>query len=124
MSKRQREIAHTVADPTLETTEVEIKGKKYTLCFDLGAIAEAEFHFMKQGKEVNLLAAFPNMSLWAVRMIFPCAIHRFHPELTFEAAQKLVTLPVLYAVWPFINLAWKQSIPEPEEGTSQTPPVP
>jgi hypothetical protein len=121
MAKRKREIAHTVADPTLETVEIAIKGKKYRLCFDLGALAEAEFHFMKAGKEVNLLAAFPNMSLWAVRAIFPCAVHRFHPELSFEEAQKLVTLPVLYAVWPFINLAWSQSLPEPDKENPQTP---
>lgn len=124
MSKRKRDVAHTVIDPTLKTTEIEIRGKKYRLCFDLGAIAEGEFYFMQKGHKVNLLNALPEPSLWGARAIFPCAVHRFHPELTFEEAQKLVTLPVLYAIWPFVTAAWKESLPEAEDDEPQTPPEP
>lgn len=124
MPKRKRIIAQSAMDPTLKTVEIEIKSKKYRLCFDLGALAEGEFHFMQQGRKVNLLNALPEPSLWGARAIFPCAVHRFHPELTFEEAQKLVTLPVLYAIWPFVTQAWKESLPEPDEETKQIPPEP
>jgi hypothetical protein len=125
---RRRKIANTVADPTLKTTEIEIKGKKYTLCFDMGSLAEAELYFRRAGEQVNLLAAFPEVSLSSVLVIFPCAIRKFHPELSFKQAQEIIgsSLPAIYAVAPFIMQAWRDSMPEadPDAPKTEPPPLP
>lgn len=127
MAKR-RKTAQTIADPTLKTTEIAIDGVKYTLCFDLGALAEAEMHFRRNGEKVNLLAAFPEVSLSSVLTIFPCAVHKFHPGLGFKEAQAIIekSLPAIYAVGPFIMAAWSQSMPEPnpDEVKDADPPKP
>lgn len=123
-----RKVANTAADPTLSTTEVPIGGKNYTLCFDMGALAEAEMHFRRAGEDVNLLAAFPEINLSSVLILFPCAVHKFHPELGFKEAQDIIgsSLPAIYAVAPFIAQAWHKAMPEPdaEAPKSQTPPLP
>jgi len=111
---KTRKIAGTPADPTLPKVPVKIDGKEYFLCFDLGALAEAETYFLKQGIEVNLLSALPGFTLAHVRTLFPCALHKFHPEISYEEAQKMVTMPVLYVVAASVGEAWKASLPEPD----------
>jgi hypothetical protein len=124
MARKQRKIAQTIAEPTLRTTEVEIAGKKYTLCFDLAALAEAERHFRRAGETVNLLAAFPEISLSSVMVIFPCALHKFHPDISYKAAQDLIgeSLPVVYAVAPFIAAAWEKALPDTDAGVKPANP--
>lgn len=125
MAKR-RKVANTVADPTLGTTEIEIKGKKYTLCFDMGALAEAEMHFRRAGERVNLLDAFPEVSLASVLIIFPCAIHKFHPEIGYKDAQNIIgkSLKAIYGVAPFIMQAWSEALPEVDPDAKPRPPSP
>ena len=110
----KHKVANSTSDATLPKTPVTINGQTYFLCFDLGALSEAESHFRQQGHEVNLLDALPGYTLAHVRTLFPCAIHKFHPEVSFEDAQKLITLPTLYVVAAAIGAAWKASLPEPE----------
>lgn len=124
----KRKIANTLADPTQATTQIKIKGKEYTLCFDMGALAEAEMHFRRAGDEVNLLAAFPEVSLSSILIIFPCAIHKFHPDLSYKEAQAVIgkSLPAIYAVAPFIMEAWKDAMPDvdPDQEKPENPPEP
>lgn len=110
---RKRETAGTPADPTLPKTPVEIGGVTYQLCFDLGALAEAEAELLRQGHEVNLLRALPVLNLSSVREIFPCALKKFHPELAFEHAQALVTLRSVYTIAGAILAAWEAANAEP-----------
>lgn len=123
---KSRKVANTAADATLGTVELEIKGKKYTLCFDMGALAEAEMHFRRAGERVNLLDAFPEVSLASVLMIFPCAIHKFHPEIGFKEAQSLIgkSLKAIYGVAPFIMQAWSEAMPEPDPDAPKPEPPP
>lgn len=109
-----RKIAHTEADPTLPKTSIEIEGNTYNLCFDLAALAEAEMHFSAQGHDVNLLVALPSMNLNSVRVVFPCAIHKFHPEVGFAQAQAMITMKNMQQIGMAIVQAWGYAIPEPE----------
>ena len=111
---KTRSVAATAVDPTLPKTPVKIGAKIYDLCFDLGALAEAETYFRQQGIDVNLLEALPGYTLAHVRTLFPCALRTFHPEISFEDAQKMITMPVLYVVAAANGAAWKESLPEPE----------
>lgn len=121
----KRVIENTIADPTLATTTIKIKGKEYTLCFDMGALAEAELHFRRAGDPINLLNAFPEISLSSVLIIFPCAVRKFHPDLTFKQAREIIgsSLPAIYAVAPFIMQAWKDAMPDidPEQEKPENP---
>ena len=119
MTKSARKIAGTPVDPTLPKTPIKIGAKTYDLCFDLGALAEAESHFRQQGIEVNLLEALPGYTLSHVRTLFPCALRTFHPEISFADAQKMITMPVLYVVAAAIGDAWKASLPEPDADPAQ-----
>lgn len=122
---KSRKIANTAADPTLPKTPIEIAGKTYFLCFDLGALAEAESHFDAQGHEVNLLRALPRINLANARIVFPCAIHKFHPEIDFFQAQKLLTFENMWLVAEAIGEAWKAAIPEAEaKSETGNPPIP
>ena len=85
---------------------IEIDGKTYNLCFDSGPLVDAEEFFGQRGHEVNLLKALTDLTIANVRRVFPCAVHTFHPELSFEDAQALMTLPAIYPVAIAINAAW------------------
>jgi hypothetical protein len=117
-------VANTPVDPTLPNVPVEIGGVTYKLCFDFAALAEAESHFIKQGHKINLLRELPAENLSSTRIIFACAIHKFQPELSYEDALNLVTLPVLYLVAMAVNNAWKESLPEPAPEPKGNPPLP
>lgn len=110
----KRKIADTPIDPTLPNTPIEIDGKKLDLCFDLGALAEAEDHFLREGKDVNILTALPRLNLSNVRVLFAASLRKFHPEYTFDAAVKLVTLANLYLITNLIQQAWQDAMPEAE----------
>lgn len=124
---KSRKVANTVADPTLGTAELEVRGKKFTLCFDMGALAEAELHFRRAGVEINILNTLPVPGLSTVLIMFPCAVHKFHPELSFEAAQALIRKDIraIYAVNTLLALAWREAMPEPDENEkNDSPPTP
>jgi len=119
---KQRRIAGTLADATLPRTAIQIRGKEYYLCFDLGALAEAETAINAElgregrGDTVNLLYALPAQNLASTRIIFAAAVRTFHPELSFEEARQLPTLEDLYTVAVKVREAWAQSRVEPEAG--------
>lgn len=110
MSKRA--ISNTTADPTLAVTPVVIGDKEYKLCFDYGALAEAEAHYNAQGHNVNLLFSLPKFSLESVRINFACSVRKFHPELSFEDACKLVTIKSMTAIANAVATAWYAEMPE------------
>jgi hypothetical protein len=120
---KTRKVADTTADPTLPKTPVTVGGKTYNLCLDLGALAEAEAALIAEGHhEVNLLYALPNQNLSNTRIIFAAALRKFHPEISFDDAKKLLTFDGLYTVAVKIQEAWQAAIPEPE--TAEAPPQP
>jgi hypothetical protein len=113
-----RAIAGTAADPTLPRTPVEVDGKIYDLCFDLGALAEAETAINREliretpPRTVNLLLAMPVQNLANVRVMFAAAVRTFHPELSFDEAQKLLRMDNVYPVAIKVRDAWLGAQPE------------
>lgn len=109
-----RQIAGTVADPTLPKTPVTVGGKTYNLCFDLGALAEAEDAInaqrAREGREpINLLADLPAQSLGSIRRLFAASVRVFHPEISYDAALELLQVADVYAVGDAVMEAWKVS---------------
>jgi hypothetical protein len=120
---RKRKVAGTVADPTLPHVPLVIQGKEYFLCFDLGALAEAKHYFALKGHKINLLVALAELDVDNLMVLFPCALHKHHPEISFEDAQKLISFPVLYALSGAVAEAWAQSMPKPtKEAPNANPP--
>jgi hypothetical protein len=127
MSTKVRKIAGTVADPTLPKTPITIDGKTYNLCFDLGALAEAEMainaELAKAGvmDRVSLLLELPSQTLGSMRKIFAAAVRKFHPELGFDEAMRLIKMPDLYTVALAVQEAWKAAMPARESADPLAP---
>ena len=123
MAKRKKvEVSPTVvrSPSALDVSKipVEIDGETYHLCFEFSELAKAEKFFRRQGHQFNLLFALPALSLENVRVVFPCAVHKRHPELTFEEAQALITISSVYNVATVIVQVWdrlgaKPTVPAP-----------
>jgi hypothetical protein len=100
MKKQRKETAPGVENqsgkPDLAT--VEIDGNTYRLSFELKDLAESERFYQREGREVNLLFAIPEMSLSSMREVFPCAVRKFHPELGWAGSQELVTLRSVHTI--------------------------
>lgn len=125
---QKRQIAGTIADATLPRTPVTVQGREYNLCFDLGALAEAEsiinaeFAKAKMPERVNLLLALTDLNLKNTRIVFAAAIRTFHPDLSFEEALELPGLADLFRVISAIEAAWSASTAE--TAPTQDPPRP
>jgi hypothetical protein len=70
-------------------------GVTYNLCGEFAALIEAEEFFNIRGHNVNLLVAIGSgrnqqAVLAALRQLIPCALHTFHPKLSWEEAQALI----------------------------------
>ena len=122
MTKKKPESILDV-DPTLPTTEIEIDGKTYRMCFDLFALAQAERDFIRQGIDVDILSALPQSNLNSTLVLFAASIHKFHPEVAFEDAQRLVTIPKSYEVRAAVVAAWNKSLPLPSDEGKGNPTV-
>lgn len=116
MSKRKSEIDPIVTDPTVPVPTVTLKGVEYKLALDFASLAQAESTFNRQGHNVNILLALPSLNLNSVRILWPCAIHKYHPEVSFEQAQDMVDITSIGAIVPVIGDVWNASLPEPEPG--------
>lgn len=110
-----REIAGTSRDATLPRTPITIRGREYNLCFDLGALSEAEtainaeFAKAKLPERVNLLLAISNPNLANTRIMFAAAVRTFHPELSFEEARELLRIGDVFDVMTAVSAAWAAS---------------
>ena len=103
MKKQQKaaeaaQTNETKAEKMPSKTPVEISGKTYDLCFDFAELAQAEQHFRRQGHNVRLMFSLPELTLDGVRDAFPCLIHTFRPDMSFEDAQALVDMQSVYPI--------------------------
>jgi hypothetical protein len=116
----RRKVAGTVNDPSLPKTPVTIGGKVYNLCFDLGALAEAETAINAElirrnpPQRVNLLISLPDKTLGSTRVNFAAAVRKFHPELGFEEAMGMLTLANIHDVAMAVQDAWEKSEVRPD----------
>ena len=114
--KKKIEASTTVADkpaPDVSNIPVEMGSKTYNLCFEFIELGKAETWFRSQGHRFNLLFALPDLTLDNIRIVFPCAAHKHHPELTWEEAQALVTMESAYPIATAIVQAWDRSGAKP-----------
>lgn len=97
-------------------TPVELGGRRYDLCFNLGAVALAQQEFDRRGHDVNLLESLPALNLANVRVLFPRTLRKYHLDLDFASAQQLVTWESVYAVAGALRAAWHAAAPDPLQG--------
>ena len=74
---------------------VHFEGRNYSLCGDFAELVKAETYFGERVSGVNLATAIVDVkekdsALNAIRQILPCALHKFHPETSWDDAQKLI----------------------------------
>lgn len=121
---KKREIAGTAADAALPKTPVEVGGKKYNLCLDLGALSEAETAINSEAGyiRVNLLFALPVLTLGNIRVVFAAALRVHHPEISFDEGQRLLGVDDLLTVATAMREAWNAAQPEAEKAAH--PPQP
>jgi hypothetical protein len=100
-------VETTSTKPDLSRIPVEIDSKTYNLSFEFSDLAKAERLFRSQGHRFSLLLALPELSLESVRVVFPCAANRHHPDLSWEQAQALVTMQSVYPIATAIVQAWE-----------------
>ena len=111
------------ADPTLPVTDIVINGKTYRMCFDLGSLALVEDELRAKGENVNLFAALPVMTLANVRIVFAASLRKLQPEIGYEDALNLLTLPYLHEAGMAIASAWNQTLSPPIEGEENADPT-
>ena len=122
MSKKSEARRLEAVDPTLPSTTITLDGKEYRLCFDLGALAEAETAINREifasktgAPPVNLMVAFPLQNLASTRIMFAAAVRRFHPAMTFAEALGLLTPLNVLVVAAAVREAWEASLPAKED---------
>ncbi len=108
------------ADKTLPTDVIEVAGKKYTICMDIGTLIDAEEELNAAGHNVSLLLSLPPLSASKTRRIFAIALRKFHPEITFEEAMGILDLPALYKTSDIFSDLWLRSTPQAKEGGEAT----
>ncbi len=111
-------------DPTLPTSAITIEGREYWLCFDLGALAQAEEELnaptpgRPNGHDVNLLFALPGwgrLTLKNTRVLFAASLRKFQPEIACEDALALLTQPYLLPAVTAIIEAYNLGAPDPPQ---------
>ena len=96
-------------------TPVLIDGRRYDLCWSLGAVAAAQEAFERRGVEVNLLDGLPALNLANVRTMWPYTLRKYHPGLAQGAATALVTWTSVYPIAVALRAAWQAGAPVPAE---------
>ncbi len=84
------------------------------LCFDLDALAEAnEFFEAKVG--LALICVEGPFTLDHVCRVFPCAVHRFRPELSLSEARGLMAVQSVRIVLGGLGLVWEAASQESKD---------
>jgi len=111
-------------DPTLPFTEIDIAGKTYKMCFDLGALAKAEDELVGLGNNASLLMAMVGLTFSRIRTLFAVSLHVYHPELDFETCKSWVTRDNISEVALAIHSAWNANAPDPDPVKNPPQPAP
>ena len=84
-----KRIAH------LPVTPVVFEGVSYNLCSSFEELIRAQEFFNSHGYQLDLAASIfnaknPQSALAGLRVLLPCALRTFHPELSYGAVQHLI----------------------------------
>lgn len=109
---RNRSVAGTPADPTLQFVPITIKGKTFDLCYDFNAVAEAE-----KLCGANLLQGIGGVILHTMtaaqfRGLFYAALIKAQPKMTIEAAGALMDMETMPEIREKLLEAYGVSMPE------------
>ncbi len=102
---------------TLKTTTLTVRGKDYSLYLDFAALATAEARLRKVGIQANLLQILTLTDLTAsgvAAMLF-AALLRDLPEVTYDYALALISLPRLTEVFTALMAAYTAAQADPDE---------
>lgn len=102
-------------DPTEPTVSVTIKDVEYRLTFDFESLAQAEYELNAEGHNVNLLACMPIPTLSTIRPLFAAAVRKYHPDLDYDAAIRLVTPINAQVIASSLLNAWNNFLPEKDD---------
>jgi hypothetical protein len=110
MSKRN--VAGTVADPTIEFVPITIKGREYSLCWDFSAICEAE-----KLTGCNLLQGIAGVMLHTMtaaqfRGLLYAAMLKAQPNTTLLDAGSLLSIESMSDIREALLKAYGVSMPE------------
>lgn len=104
-------VVQAVASRIWPAKTEETEEANENLTFDFEALADAnEFFGGKTG--LILICIGGPFTLGHVCRVFPCALHRFRPELSPSEALRLMTLPSVIAVIGMLGLAQQAASPE------------
>ena len=79
----------------LSKTPIVLDGVIWNLCGDFAELVKAEAFFSQSVSDVNLAGAIVGVkdqdsALHACMQILPCALHAYHPEVTWADAQTML----------------------------------
>jgi len=108
----KRKTAGTVNDPTIRFAVLKIDEKDYSVCYDFGAIAEAE-----KATGANLLQGLAALLLDSATAnqylgLFFAGLRKAQPELTLDEAARLVRIDTMPDIRFALVQAYNLSMPE------------
>jgi hypothetical protein len=107
----------------LRRVPATISGSTFFLCGDFQALVDAEAFYSRQIHGFNLAEALlifgqdADATVRASRLILPCALHASHPNLSFDAAQKMIFEAIASndpTIFRAISEMWPQKTAETE----------
>ena len=113
---RNAEAETLAANPIVQFTDVELKGKIYKLCWDFHAIAIAE----ELTDQDLLLRNEPSrITAKQLRGMLYAGLLRAHPEITLDEVTDLITFKNAPNIADALTKAWIHSNKEPEKNESE-----
>jgi predicted neutral ceramidase superfamily lipid hydrolase len=117
-------VALPESNPTQQTTDVVIGDKVYRMCLNVRSLAQAERELNRMGYKVILLRGLASLQLLeldTILVLFAASIRKFHPDISFDDAIDMVTLPYVMPVAEALIDAWNKCLPAQETDVAGNP---
>lgn len=112
-------------DPTVPFTPIDINGVTYKMCFDIRSLILAERKLNEAVRvgdpKIDIAVTFRELNLENTCILFAASLQRFHPEISFDDALNLITMPVVSRVTNAVVAAWVAALPQPDPEEKQNP---
>lgn len=110
--KKQTKRAEIVPNPTIPDVAIEVDGRSFRLCFDFQALAIAKAKMKAVGVYVNILKAldFREVDVDTLPALFFAAALRFQPDLSWENANKLITMQTCTGIFGGLAVAYRMAM--------------
>jgi hypothetical protein len=114
---KQRSVAGTKDDPTIQFADLTINGQSFRLCYSFNAIAIAE-----SAAGCNLLRgleSLTDLSATQLRGLLYAALLVAQPEMTVEDAGRLIRLDTINPITAALAEAYSLSLPEQKKSNDE-----